>query len=116
MLRKRVPPPDYAAFAVPGRLEAFSDLMRESMRHGALGPTWDLRLYVRDFGFRPQEVRVPVTMFHGDRDANAPIALAQRVAAEMPGARLVRYPGDAHLSTLCNHVDEVVRALRAEAS
>ena len=116
MLRKRVPAPDYAAFAVPGRLEAFGQAMRESIRQGAQGPVWDLRLYVRDFGFRPQEVRVPVKMFHGERDTNAPIALAERVASEIPGAHLVRYAGDAHLSTLCNHVEEFARALRGEAS
>jgi pimeloyl-ACP methyl ester carboxylesterase len=116
MLRKRVPAPDYAAFAVPGRLEAFGQVMRESIRQGAQGPVWDLRLYMRDFGFRPQDVRVPVTMFHGERDTNAPIALAARVASEMPGANLVRFAGEAHLSTLCNHVEEFTRALHGEAS
>ncbi len=115
-LRKRVPPADYDAFAVPGRLEAFGQVIRESLRQGSRGPVWDLRLYVREFGFRPGEVRVPLTLFHGDRDENAPIALARRVAAEIPGARLVRYSAEAHLSTLCNHVDEYTRALRGEAS
>jgi pimeloyl-ACP methyl ester carboxylesterase len=111
-MKGRVPPADYAAFAVPGRLEAFGQGMQECLRQGAQGATWDLGLYVRDFGFRLDEVRVPLTLFHGESDTNAPIAMVRRAMGELPGARLVTYPGEAHLSTLCNHMDDVARALK----
>jgi len=110
-MKNRMPPADYAAFSVPGRLEAFGDGMRECLRRGAAGAAWDLGLYVRDFGFRLDEVRVPLTLFHGENDVNAPIAMAERAARELPGAKLVTYPGEAHLSTLCNHMDDVARAI-----
>ncbi len=111
-LKKRVPPADFAAFAEPGRLEAFGQAMRECLRQGAKGAAWDLGLYVREFGFALDEVRVPLTLFHGEQDTNAPIAMVRRAVAQLPGARLVTYEGEAHLSTLCNHVDEIARALR----
>ena len=111
-MKKRLPAADHAAFAGPGRLEAFGQAMRECLRQGSRGAAWDLRLYVRDFGFRLDEVRVPITLFHGELDTNAPIGVARRAAAELPAARLVTYPNDAHLSTLCNHMDEVAQALR----
>jgi pimeloyl-ACP methyl ester carboxylesterase len=85
--------------------------MREAMRQGTRGAAWDLGLYVRDFGFRPEEVRVPLTLFHGERDTNAPIAMVRRAAARMPGARLITYPGEAHLSTPCNRFADVAAAL-----
>jgi pimeloyl-ACP methyl ester carboxylesterase len=110
-MKNRMPPADYAAFSVPGRLEAFGDGMRECLRRGATGAAWDLGLYVRDFGFRLDEVLVPLTLFHGENDVNAPIAMAERAARELPGAKLVTYPGEAHLSTLCNHMDDVARAI-----
>lgn len=110
-LKKRVPPADHAAFAEPGRLEAFGQTMRECLRQGAKGAAWDLGLYVRDFGFRLDEVRVPVSLFHGEQDTNAPVAMVRRAVAQLPDARLVTYPGEAHLSTLCNHMDDVARAL-----
>ena len=112
-MKGRVPPADYAAFAEPGRLEAFGQGMQECLRQGARGATWDLGLYVRDFGFRLDEVRVPLTLFHGEDDTNAPVAMVRRAVAELPDARLVTYPGEAHLSTLCNHMDDVARALTA---
>jgi pimeloyl-ACP methyl ester carboxylesterase len=110
-LKQRVPPADLAAFAEPGRLQAFGRAMRECMRQGARGATWDLGLYVRDFGFGLDQVRVPLTLFHGAEDTNAPIAMVQRAVAQIPGARLITYPGEAHLSTLCNHVEDIALAL-----
>lgn len=110
-LKKRVPPEDYAAFAQPGRLEAFGQTMRESMRQGARGAAWDLGLYVRDFGFRLDEIRIPLTLFHGERDTNAPIDMARRAMTELRTARLITFANEAHLSTLCNHPDEIAQSL-----
>jgi pimeloyl-ACP methyl ester carboxylesterase len=112
-LKRRLPPADFAALVAPGRLEAFGRGIAESMRQGTKGPAWDMGLYTREFGFRPEEVQVPLTLFHGTQDHNAPIALARRVAALLPGARLVAYEHESHLSTLCNRVQEIGHALVA---
>lgn len=110
-LRRRLPPQDAAVFEAPGRLEAFAQAMREALKQGARGAAYDMGLYVRPFDFDPGEVRFPITWFHGEQDRNSPVALARRVAAELPLVRLVTFPDDAHLSTLCNHIDEIARAL-----
>lgn len=105
-LKKRVPPADFAAFAEPGRLDAFGQTMREALRPGTRGAAWDLGLYARDFGFGADEIKMPLTWFHGEKDTNAPIAMVRRAVSEMPNVRLVIYPDDSHLSTLCNHVED----------
>src|SRR5262249_30694818 len=110
-LKKRVPPADYTAFEQLGRLEAFSKVIRECMRHEPEGAAWDMRLYVREFDFKLDEIRMPLQLFHGEQDMNAPIAVARRAVSEVPSARLVPYKGEAHLSALCNHIDEIARAL-----
>ncbi|HKQ99337.1 MAG TPA: alpha/beta hydrolase [Pyrinomonadaceae bacterium] len=110
-LKQRVPAADYEAFAVPGRIESLHEMMRECMRQGTKGAAWDMRLYVREFGFRLDEVSIPLKLFHGEQDANAPISMARKAAAELPGAQLVIYETEAHFSTLCNHLDEIARAL-----
>jgi len=44
-----------------------------------------------------QKVQIPTLIFHGDRDASAPIALTGRKTAELiPGASLTVYPGAGH--------------------
>lgn len=110
-LQARVPPADYAAFAEPGRIEALHEMMRECMRQGTKGPAWDLKLYMREFDFKLEEIRIPLTLFHGERDVNAPIALVRSMVAKLPSARLVTYEQEAHFSTLCNHLDEIAQAL-----
>ncbi|HKQ96312.1 MAG TPA: alpha/beta hydrolase [Candidatus Polarisedimenticolia bacterium] len=111
-MKRRMPPPDFEAFAVPGRLEAFGAMMREALRQGAAGPAYDLGLYMRPFGFEAHDVAMPITWFHGEQDTNAPIALARRVSGLMPAARLVTFANEAHLSTLCGQLDAIAAALR----
>lgn len=112
-MRKRMPPPDVTAFSQPGRLEAFAGAMRECLRQGTAGAAADLQLYVRDFGFDPTEVAVPIHWFHGTADRNAPLALAERVVSSLPAAHLVRCIDEAHLSTFTNHFDEVAAVLKS---
>lgn len=109
----RLPRADYEAFKAPGRVQAFAKSLAESMRHGTKGAAWDMRLYGREFDFSLHDVRAPITLFHGEEDTNVPIALARRGAAYLRGSRLVTYAHDAHLSTLCNHMDEIAEVLKS---
>jgi pimeloyl-ACP methyl ester carboxylesterase len=111
-MKGRMPPADFAAFSEPGRLEAFGAAMKESMRQGTKGAVREMGLYVRDFGFDPGAVRCPLVWLHGEKDANAPIALARKAASLVPASRLIVYPDEAHLSTLCNHFGEAAAAIR----
>jgi len=115
-MKSRFPAPDYAALAQqPERIEVLGRGVRESMRQGTEGPAWDMQLYVREFDFAPAEIKMPIQFFHGESDANVPIALIQRVVRELPSARLTTYPNEAHLSTLCNHIEEIAAAVRGES-
>ena len=78
-----MPPADYASFEKPGRLEAFGQAMRACLRQGTKGAAWDMRMYVREFDFRLDEVHMPLAWFHNE----------------------------SHLSTLCNHFDEIAQVL-----
>lgn len=110
-LKKRVPPADHAAFGEPGRIDALNEMMREALRQGTVGVAWDMRLYVRELDFRLDEIRMPLKLFHGEQDMNVPISLVRKLVAQMPNAKLITYENEAHLSTLCNHVDEFVQEL-----
>lgn len=110
-MKKRMPAADYAALAQPGQLEVFGQSVRESLKQGAKGPAWDLQQYVREFDFQPEEIRFPITFFHGEKDINAPMDLVRKVVAMLPNARLITYPNEAHLSTLINHQEEIAQAL-----
>ena len=78
--------------------------------HCTRGAAWDMQCYVRPFDFALSEIRVPLRLFHGSEDRNVPLALVQATLRQLPGADLVVFAGDAHLSTLCGHINEILAA------
>ena len=61
-------------------------------------------------GFFLQEIRVPVWLWHGERDPNASVAMARQLAAAIPGCRTTFYPGEGHLH-LAHRLPEILAAL-----
>jgi pimeloyl-ACP methyl ester carboxylesterase len=70
-----------------GRVEAF--------RQGSRGLAWELRLLARDWGFRPEEIRVPVALWYGERDHVCPPEIGRDLADRIPGSAL-RVVDDRH--------------------
>ena len=64
---------------------------------------------------RLPEIRVPVTLIHGERDTLAPLAAAQETAARLPDARLHVIAGAGHAPFL-SHADEFRRLLLEETA
>lgn len=110
-LKPTLHPADYAIFQQPGKLEALNQAIQEAMRQGTKGAEWDLRLYVREWDFRLDEIQIPLKLFHGEEDQNAPIALVRKMVAQIPNAQLTTFKHEAHLSTFHNHIDELAQAL-----
>jgi hypothetical protein len=73
------------------------------MRNGTKGAAWDLGLYMRDFDFQLQEVQMPLKLFHGERDVNAPIALVRSMVAKLPSAACNLRRRSAFLNSLQPH-------------
>ncbi len=111
MLRS-MPPVEAAVFEKPGRLEAFMASGAESMRQGIHGIAWDTHLCARPWDFRLEEIRFPVRLLHGEADLNVPVAVARKVAADIPDCQATFYPGEGHFSTVANHLDEVISLLK----
>ena len=62
--------------------------------------------------------RVPVVVLTGDRDRLVPSARTERLAAEIPGAELIRLPGAGHVVILerPDEVNEAITSLVTEAA
>jgi pimeloyl-ACP methyl ester carboxylesterase len=109
--KRSMHPADYAVMEQPARVEHLMQMTRESMAQGTKGVVWDMRLHVHDWDFRLDEIRMRLKLFHGEADRNAPIQMVRKVMTMLSNAQLVTYAGEAHLSTLCNHLDEIAQAL-----
>ena len=70
--------------------------MKEAFRQGGLGAAEELLLLTRPWTFRPEDIRVPVRLWHGDADAVVPVAMGRYLAAAIPDCRAEFIPGAGH--------------------
>ncbi|HEY3194261.1 MAG TPA: alpha/beta fold hydrolase [Candidatus Dormibacteraeota bacterium] len=84
----------------------------EAVRGGSEGYDDDLRVLTSPWGFRLEDIRVPVHVWHGEVDAVIPLHQARYLAETIPGADLTICPGEAHM-LLWNHLPEILATATA---
>jgi pimeloyl-ACP methyl ester carboxylesterase len=82
----------------------------EALRGGGRGAAWELGLYGRPWGFHLEEIGVPVHLWHGEQDGNAPVAMGRYLAGAIPGCRASFFPGEGHLHFV-DRLPEILAAL-----
>ena len=90
--RRLLTRPEFAAM--------FLDDLLNGSRKQLAAPFNDVILFTRDWGFRLDEVKVPVRWWHGDRDHIVPFAHGEHVVSLLPDAELFVLPGESHLAGL----------------
>ncbi|MGO9057106.1 MAG: alpha/beta fold hydrolase [Candidatus Binataceae bacterium] len=112
-MNRRISDADRVLLADPAVTGFMAANQCESFRQGARGPTLDALLIYREWGFRPEQIGVPVHFFHGTEDPIVPFAFSRYLAGTVPGATLTPYEGEGHLCLL-KRAGEVVRFLARE--
>jgi pimeloyl-ACP methyl ester carboxylesterase len=105
---------DAVVLAQDDRVEAFINMINEAMVQGVKGSVWDIRLYVRDWDFRLNEIQMPLKLFYGELDTNIPMVVVRRAMRDLPTAELITYLDEGHFSTFINHFDDIAKALVGE--
>jgi len=70
--------------------------LSESYRNGAAGQAWEAKTLVRPWGFRLQDVEIPVHIWHGEADVNNPLQSAKYIGDTIPTTHAKIYPGEGH--------------------
>jgi pimeloyl-ACP methyl ester carboxylesterase len=78
----------------------FLDDLLNGSRKQLAAPFADVVVFARDWGFRLEEVKVPVRWWHGDRDHIVPFEHGQHVVSRLPDVQLTHLPGESHLAGL----------------
>ncbi len=112
-LKNFLPESDYNFVKENGRLKIMHSSINEAVMN-IKGAACDVRIYVKNWDFRPGNIQMPVTMFHGRLDRNVPVALAEKIAQSNPLFRLFILEKDAHLSLLDSHIHPIISALKGE--
>ena len=78
----------------------FLDDLLNGSRKQLAAPFADVVVFARDWGFRLDEVKVPIRWWHGDRDHIVLFEHGQHVVSRLPDAQLTHLPGESHLAGL----------------
>ena len=55
---------------------------------------------VSPWDFCPEDIQIPVFLWHGEADQNAPVAMGRYFASAIPHSQAAFYPNEGHLSLL----------------
>ncbi|ORA82040.1 alpha/beta hydrolase [Mycobacterium malmoense] len=94
------PRADRHLLARPEFKAMFLDDLLNGSRKQLAAPFNDIMLFARDWGFRLDEVKVPVRWWHGDHDHIIPFAHGEHVVSRLPDAELFHLPEESHLAGL----------------
>jgi pimeloyl-ACP methyl ester carboxylesterase len=101
-------PIDRAVLDEPRSRQLFLRSFGEAFRAGAEGVVEDQVLVTRKWGFSPEDVPVPVVLWHGRDDRTVPCEVAVRLAARLPLGRARVLEGEGHVSLIVRHGKEVL--------
>ncbi len=110
-IQSELPPADQNEFQQPGFAESFMATVAESLRQGPAKLVWEGGFYLQPWGFPLEEIRLPVYLWHGEADRDAPVAMGRHLAAAIPGCQAVFIPGEGHFSLARHCMPEILKAL-----
>ncbi|HYG35525.1 MAG TPA: alpha/beta hydrolase [Clostridia bacterium] len=107
----RLPASDKLALTSQDLRRALIASSKEALRRGVQAAAADGLLYARPWGFRLQDIRVPVRLWHGEMDVVVPPSMGRYLAQTIPGCQAKFYPEDGHFSLPFNRTREIFEAL-----
>jgi pimeloyl-ACP methyl ester carboxylesterase len=110
---KHLPEADRKALSDPHTRELMVAASPESFRQGVRGFIQEGHIAATPWGFNPAEIESPVSFWHGDKDANSPIASMRILAASVPHCRATVFAGEGHL-IVPRHWNEIVAVLLSD--
>ncbi len=92
-----LPEPDQALLAQAEISAAFLRDCDETLRQGQEAAATDFVLAAHDWGFDLGAIQAPVHIWNGLEDLNAPPAMAEYLAANLPNYKIRLLPSEGHL-------------------
>lgn len=107
-IEDRLPAADKKVLENPQLREALTMASTEALSSGVDGAAWDGFLLGQDWGYDLKSIRIPVRLWHGEKDNVIPIAMGRYLAATIPGCQSKFYPEDGHFSLPYGRCEEIL--------
>ena len=114
-LLKALPEADRRLAARPRVRDSLVDSYTLAFREGVRGQVHDWAIIASPWGFRPEDIGVPVQLYHGRLDDRVPLHHARDLAARIQHCQLIDYPDEGHM-VVFSHAEEILNAVVAPAA
>jgi pimeloyl-ACP methyl ester carboxylesterase len=105
--------PDKAALEPVARREDFAASMHQGFEFGWRGFYDDDQAMMKEWGFDPTTISVPVAVWFGDDDLMVPRTHGEWLARNLATASRHFFEGEGHVSLVTSHLDELSAAIKA---
>ncbi|MDE3095708.1 MAG: alpha/beta hydrolase [Chloroflexota bacterium] len=109
-MMKSMPEPDRRVLSDPATGAAFIADAREAFRQGIGAAVQEGAIYARPWGFRLEDVRMPVHLWQGGADTNVPPVMGRYQAQAIPNCIATFYEDEGHLLGV-THLGEILAAI-----
>ncbi len=93
--------------------EACFESQRHAWRASVKGLTVDAEIFAAPWGFRLEDIHVPVRLWHGTKDRAFSTGVAEYVASRLPNCKARHVEGEGHYSLPIRHMREILADLIA---
>ena len=100
--------PDRRVFELADVKESFEEMVTEALHQGRRGVALDWTLEARSWGFALEEIRMPVTIWHGELDTIVPVKQAHILQKAIPTVHATFFPDEGHASPLVHRYAEIL--------
>jgi pimeloyl-ACP methyl ester carboxylesterase len=112
-MMKALPTADRASLEDPSLRAALKAHTLEAFRHGVRGLAWDELLFSRPWGFRLEDIKIPILLWQGEEDPTVLPEMGRRQAAAIPNCTATFVAGAGHY-LIAAHMTEILSALTAK--
>src|SRR5437667_2601639 len=113
LVLKFLHPYDAAVLRDNAAFEACFESARRAWRGSVEGIVIDAQVYAESWGFRLEDVNVPVRLWHGKQDRAFSFRLADEIAKRLPNCEARYVEGAGHYSLPIRHMREILADLIA---
>lgn len=117
-MKRMMAPADGVLLDQPRVARAVLRDAEEALKQGPLGVSWDLLLYALPWGFRLEDVRSMIYLWHGEADITVPPMFGREIARELPRCRATFWPDEGHLMAVSRArqiIDAIKQSLKSSA-
>lgn len=108
---KSLPEVDQAFFKDVEQRKAIIDSTIEAFRNGIAGPSDEMKLLFKPWGFELEKIKYPIQIWHRSLDSQSPISHAKVYENTIPGAKLNLIENEGHHSLLRNNIKSILKSI-----